>query len=306
MTNILRLGTRGSALALAQSRGIAALLEAHGWSVSLQVIRTTGDTVTELPLARIGVKGLFVTEIEQALLSGAIDVAVHSLKDLPGAMPPALCLAAVPRREDPRDVLVGRTAPTLELLRTGAVVGTSSLRRRAQLLAVRPDIVVIDVRGNLDTRLRKLDVGDYDALCLAAAGLHRLGLAARITAYLEPALLVPAPGQGALAIQTRADDTRARQAVAVLDDPETHAAIRAERAVQAALGGGCSVPLGVLAEMHATGLSVIAVLGSDMGQPLLRVAATGSEAPEILGKQIARALWALGAEGIPGITAPDD
>jgi hydroxymethylbilane synthase len=304
MTATLRLGTRGSALALAQSRMIAAQLESMGWAVQLQVIKTTGDRITEMPLSRIGVKGLFVSELEQALLDGSIDLAVHSMKDLPGEMPPELCLAAVPPREDPRDVLVGRTAPTLAGLRPGALLGTSSLRRRAQLLAARGDLGVADLRGNLDTRLRKLDEGQYDAICLAAAGLHRLGLRDRITAYIDTDAMVPAPGQGALALQTRADDLRVREAVGALNDPATARATHAERTVLAALGGGCSVPLGALAvPLDGDVLTLTAVLAAPEGAPLWRVAVSGDN-PEMLGRDAARALWDAGASGIEGLHAP--
>ena len=295
MTRTIRLGTRGSVLALAQARGVAALLEAQGWSVALEVIRTTGDRttgdrITERAFTvRDGV-GVFVAEIERALLDGQIDLAVHSMKDLPTAIAEGLAIVAIPRREDPRDVLISRTACTWEALPPGAVVGTSSLRRKAQLLAARPDLAVVDIRGNIDTRLRKLDAGAYDAVCLAAAGLHRLGLQKRITQYFDRQMMVPAVGQGALALQTRAEDQRVIAALVPLHHEATARAVHAERAVLAALGGGCGVPLGALAMVDGPRLSMIAVLGSADGSRLVRETLAGEGDAETLGNRVAEAL----------------
>lgn len=308
MTQHLRLGTRGSALALAQSRWVAAQLEGLGFTVALEIIRTTGDRITDLPLARIGTKGLFVSELEQALLDEQIDVAVHSMKDLPGEMAKGLILGAVPRREDPRDVLCGphQTPVTLAELRAGALVGTSSLRRRAQLLAARPDLGVVDLRGNLDTRLRKLDEGQFDAICLAAAGLHRLGWATRISEYIDMAVMLPPAGQGALAIQVREADTALRAALTPLHDTATGEATAAERTVLAALGGGCSLPLGVLATQHDGEMTVTAALCTPDGTTIHRVTISGTTPPETLGRELADRLLARAGRHFPGLPRPGE
>ena len=302
MSKQLKLGTRGSLLALTQSRWVANQLAQHGWDVVLEVIRTTGDRITDRIFSPGDGKGVFVAELEKALQDGSIDLAVHSMKDLPGEMPADLTLAAVPVREDPRDVLVIRTAPTLAALPAGAVVGTSSLRRRAQLLAARPELTVTDLRGNIDTRLRKLDEGQYDAICLAAAGLHRLGQAERITEYQDTTIMVPPVGQGALAIQARAGDERIREALATLHHEPTALAVRAERVVLAELGGGCSIPLGVLAIVSDDHLFMIATLCSTDGRKVIREEMTGKETPETLGIAMARQLLARANE--MGIAIP--
>src|SRR5450755_1221269 len=237
---MLVIASRGSQLALWQARWVAAQLSAAGHPCRIEIVKTTGDKITDVPLAKVGTKGLFTKEIEEALLDGRADLAVHSLKDLPTELPAGLVLAAVPPREDPRDAVVGKKLADLPL---GAKVGTSSLRRAAQLRQLRPDLQVESVRGNLDTRLRKLDEGQYDAILLAAAGLKRLGWGDRIAEILAPEKMCPAVGQGALAIETRAGST----AVAALDHADTHIAVMAERAVLAALGGGCQVPIGAYA-----------------------------------------------------------
>src|ERR1035438_10126239 len=232
---MLVIASRGSQLALWQARWVAAQLSAAGHHCRIETFKTTGDKITDVPLAKVGTKGLFTKEIEEALLDGRADLAVHSLKDLPTELPEGLVLAAVPEREDARDAVVGKR---LNDLADGAKVGTSSLRRAAQLRKLRALLVVESVRDNLDTRLRKLDEGQYDAILLAAAGLKRLGWADRIAEILEPDQMCPAVGQGALAIETRAGATDA----AVLDHAETHLAVTAERALLSALGGGCQVP----------------------------------------------------------------
>jgi hydroxymethylbilane synthase len=299
MTDTIRLGTRGSLLALTQSRWVAAQLEALGKTVVLEVIRTTGDRISERNFSPGDGKGVFVAELEHALLEGKIDIAVHSMKDLPGTMPEGLTLGAVPVREDPRDVLVGREAPTLDALPPGARVGTSSLRRRAQLLAARPDLQVADLRGNIDTRLRKLDDGQYAAICLAAAGLHRLGLGERITQYLDMDRMVPPVGQGALAVQARAGDDTMLTTLAAIHDEDTACAVRAERTVLAAFGGGCSIPLGVLATVEGGGLRLIATLCSPDGTRVIRETLTGIASPEALGGEIsARLQTQATAQGI--------
>ena len=230
---MLVIASRGSQLALWQARWVERQLTAAGWVCRIEIIKTTGDKITDVPLAQVGTKGLFTKEIEEALLDGRADLAVHSLKDLPTELPAGLVLAAVPEREDPRDAVVGRALADLP---GGGRVGTSSLRRAAQLRQIRPDLIVESVRGNLDTRLRKLDEGRYDAILLAAAGLKRLGWGSRIAEILAPEVMCPAVGQGALAIETRVN-VPGFDACAALDHPATHAAVTAERGLLAALGG---------------------------------------------------------------------
>src|ERR1019366_7094493 len=232
---MLVIASRGSQLALWQARWVSSQLTAAGQECRIEIIKTTGDKITDVPLAKVGTKGLFTKEIEEALLDGRADLAVHSLKDLPTELPEGLVLAAVPEREDPRDAVVGKKLADLP---PGAKVGTSSLRRAAQLLKLRPDLQVESIRGNLDTRLRKLDEGQYDAILLAAAGLKRLGWGDRIAEILEPEQMCPAVGQGALAIETRAGFDAGLDVLAMLDHADTHTAVMAERGVLRALGGG--------------------------------------------------------------------
>jgi hydroxymethylbilane synthase len=241
----LRIGSRGSQLALWQSNHIAALLRARGHSVEIEIIKTTGDRLQEVTFAQVGSKGMFTKEIEEALAEGRVDLAVHSLKDLPTELPEPFTLAATPPRVDPRDVLVSVKYHSLHKLPKGAVVGTSSQRRRAQLLAIRPDIQAVEFRGNVDTRLRKLAEGQVDAILLAAAGLDRLEKTEWLRERLEPTHFCPAAGQGSLGIESRKDDSRIMGAIAFLDDPATRFAVTAERAALAALGGGCQVPIGI-------------------------------------------------------------
>jgi hydroxymethylbilane synthase len=270
----LRIASRGSELALWQARAVQAVLLAAspGTPVEISVIKTTGDVILDVPLAKIGDKGLFTKEIDAALLAGEADLAVHSLKDVPTRVPDGLELVAVGRREDPRDVLIlppGREG-TLATLPPGARVGTSSLRRRAQLRAARPDLEVLDLRGNLNTRLAKLDRGDYDAMLLAAAGVLRLGWAERIAEYLEPAEWLPAVGQGALGIVARAGDERVRGLLSAFHDPFTAACTAAERALLASLEGGCQIPIGALAHADEDGLTLHALVADPDGETVLR------------------------------------
>ena len=241
----LRIGSRGSQLALWQANHIAALLRGQGHSVEIEIIKTTGDRLQEVTFAQVGSKGMFTKEIEDALAEGRVDLAVHSLKDLPTELPAPFALAATPPRVDPRDVLVSVKYHSLHALHHGAVVGTSSQRRRAQLLALRPDIQAVEFRGNVDTRLRKLAEGQVDAILLAAAGLDRLEKTEWVRERLEPKDFCPAAGQGSLGIETRKDDANIIAAIAFLDDPATRFAVTAERAALAALGGGCQVPIGI-------------------------------------------------------------
>jgi hydroxymethylbilane synthase len=241
----LRIGSRGSQLALWQANHIAALLRAHGHTVEIEIIKTTGDRLQEVTFAQVGSKGMFTREIEEALAEGRVHLAVHSLKDLPTELPAPFALAATPPRVDPRDVLVSARYLNLARLPRGAVVGTSSQRRRAQLLSLRPDVKAVEFRGNVDTRLRKLAEGQVDAILLAAAGLDRLEKTEWIRERLDPGDFCPAAGQGALGIETRKDDAETIAAVGFLDDSLTRYAITAERAALAALGGGCQVPIGI-------------------------------------------------------------
>jgi hydroxymethylbilane synthase len=293
---VLTIGSRGSQLALWQARWVGQRLEALGHPCRLEVIKTTGDKITDVPLARVGTKGLFTQEIEEALQAGRIDLAVHSLKDLPTQLPDGLFLAAIPEREDARDALL---SCRLSQLPHGAKVGTSSLRRVAQLRALRPDLNIESVRGNLDTRLRKLAEGQYDALVLAAAGLNRLGWADRIAECLPVETMCPAVGQGALAIETRQDGGAAAQACRGLDHVESRTAVVAERAVLAALGGGCQVPIGAHACIEGGELRLLAVVISPDGAKAVRRHSAGllSEAQR-LGEELGRELLAAGAREI--------
>ena len=238
----IRIGTRGSALALAQAHLVARLLSAHGATTDLVVVRTQGDRDQMSSLAAIGGQGIFTSALQDALLAGTIDIAVHSAKDLPSTEHDRLELAAFLSRQDPRDVLVARSSRSLDGLPTGARIGTSSRRRIAELRSQRPDIEIVDIRGNIDTRIRLATEGDLDGVILAAAGLHRMGWQHRISAYLPLDRFVPAPAQAALALEIRRDDSGTRRVVSPLDEPDVREALRAERAVLRALGAGCSTP----------------------------------------------------------------
>jgi hydroxymethylbilane synthase len=283
---VVRLGTRRSALALAQARLVAsALTAATGREVELVEVTTAGDTSTA-SLTQLGGTGVFVSALREALLSGHVDVAVHSLKDLPVDPAPGVALAAVPERADPRDVLVARDGLTLAALPTGASVGTGSPRRRAQLLAARPDLDVADVRGNVDTRLSYVAGGRLDAVVLAAAGLSRLGRLGEATEVLTYDVMLPAPGQGALAVETRAGDQLVG-VVAALDDAATHAAVLAERAVLAVLEAGCSAPVGALAEVSGDELRLRVAVGDGAGGVQRYGEAGLASEPESVGRRLA-------------------
>ncbi|HMD70275.1 MAG TPA: hydroxymethylbilane synthase [Bryobacteraceae bacterium] len=292
---MLVIATRGSQLALWQARHVAARLAALGHECRIEIVKTTGDQITDVPLARIGAKGLFTKEIEEALLDRRADLAVHSLKDLPTELPGHLVLAAVAEREDARDAVVGCRIAELP---HGAGVGTSSLRRSAQLRRLRADLEIQPVRGNLDTRLRKLDDGQYHAILLAAAGLKRLGWGGRIAEILEPDAMCPAVGQGALAIETRSSGA-GLDAARALDHAVTRAAVTAERAVLAALGGGCQVPIGAHAVVDGERLHLLAVVASPAGDALIRLEAQGasSDAAQI-GRGLGERLLSAGARQI--------
>ena len=289
---MLVIASRGSQLALWQARWVAAQLTAAGHPCRIEIIKTTGDKITDVPLAKVGTKGLFTKEIEEALLDGRAHLAVHSLKDLPTELPEGLVLAAVPEREDPRDAVVGKKLADLP---EGARVGTSSLRRAAQLRQLRPGLQVESVRGNLDTRLRKLDEGQYDAILLAAAGLKRLGWGDRIAEILPPEQMCPAVGQGALAIETCAGF----EGVAMLDHADTHTAVMAERAVLGALGGGCQVPIGAYATVSEGRIHVLAIVAAPDGTKVIRAEAEGASAEAAqIGARLAADLLQRGARQI--------
>jgi hydroxymethylbilane synthase len=292
---MLVIGSRGSQLALWQATWVRDRLEASGQACRVEIIRTTGDRIAAVPLVKVGTKGLFTKEIEEALLEGRIDLAVHSLKDLPTGLPAGLRLAATPPREDPRDALVGSR---LAELTSGARVGTSSLRRAAQLRAARPDLAIESVRGNLDTRLRKLDEGQYDALVMAAAGLRRLGWQARIAELLPIELICPAVGQGALAIETRATGPAA-EICAQLEDAGTRAEVEAERAVLRTLGGGCQVPIGAHARASDGELRLLGVVASPDGTRIVRRETSGPAIDAVrLGQELGNQLLAGGGREI--------
>lgn len=299
---VVRIGTRSSALAMAQAHQVAALLAGLGARTELVEYTTIGDRILDRPLSAIGEKGLFTAELEADLRAGRTDCAVHSLKDLPTADPDGLTVVALLEREDPRDAFVARAGSTVRSLAElphGARVGTSSLRRRAQLLALRPDLEVCELRGNVGTRLRKLDEGQVDAALLAAAGLRRLGLADRITALMDPPAWLSAPGQGAIAVQARADDAPMRDLLAQLDHAPTRRAITAERALLATLEGGCQVPIGAAVVERDGALMLHGCIADLGGRQVLRGEQPVGEAdPSAAGVALAHALLANGASAI--------
>lgn len=295
----ITIGTRGSPLALVQAQSVAAPLRALGAAVEIVPVRTEGDRRLEVQLAAIGGKGLFVREIEEMLLAGALDCAVHSLKDLPAEIPAGLCLAAFPEREDPRDVLVTRERSRFEDLRAGARLGTGSPRRRALALALRPDLIVEPVRGNVDTRLSKLEREGWDGVLLAAAGLKRLGLAPSHVQPLDPEVFVPAVGQGVLAVEARTDDAPVRTLLEKLDHISTRACALAERACLARLGASCNSPMAAHAILDGTSLRMTALVASEDGRKVLRASAVGApEEPERLGQHLADSLLDQGAASV--------
>ena len=297
----LILGTRGSKLAVHQSQWVQARLQelAPGLTISLQRIQTSGDKILDVPLAKIGGKGLFVKEIEDALLSKEIDLAVHSMKDVPTALPEGLDILCVPPREDPRDALISRDGCRLDQLKPGARIGTSSLRRQAQLLHHRPDFTIEMLRGNLDTRLRKLREGQFDAIVLAAAGLRRLAWDAEITEYLPVHLSLPAIAQGALGIEARSDDTFVRELLSRFEHRPTRITVTAERALLHRLEGGCQVPIAAHAELDGDRLTVDGLVASVDGRRVIRhqIQGPASEA-QALGTKLAERLLADGGDVI--------
>ncbi len=293
----LRIGSRGSQLALWQANHISGLLRERGHEVELEIIKTTGDKITDVALAKVGTKGMFTKEIEEALAEGRVDLAVHSLKDLPTELPPGFELVAITTRVNPQDVFLSVNYDCIDSLPKGALVGTSSLRRQAQLKAFRPDLDIHPLRGNVDTRVRKLEQGEYDAIILAAAGLTRLGKTEFIREYLSENFMCPAAGQGALGIEIRAGDAETRRHVEFLNDPDSRAATVCERALLNKLGGGCQVPIGAFAEVKEGELHLTAVVARPDGSELLREAEQGSD-PVELGERVGDALLKRGANHI--------
>jgi hydroxymethylbilane synthase len=297
MRDTILIGSRASALALVQAEAVRAALSLRYPERAFRIvhIRTEGDKVQSRSLVEIGGKGVFVKEIEEALSRQEVDLAVHSCKDLPTEQPAGLMLGAFPVRADPRDVLVSKPGCRLAGLPAGARIGTGSLRRAAQLRALRPDLVLADIRGNVDTRLRKLDEGQYDAIVLAAAGLLRLGLEARVSEYFDPQVVLPAPGQGALALEVREDGAEVRALIGALDDPATRQAVGAERAFLRGLGGGCDVPIGAHAWRDGDQLVLRGMLATGEGRDPFyaeaREPAGGSATdPDALGEWLARSV----------------
>lgn len=303
-SDIIRIGTRGSKLALWQANWVKDALETRHRPLTceLVIIKTKGDKILDVPLAKVGGKGLFVKEIEEALLDGRIDLAVHSMKDMPAEIPPGLCISAVPEREQPQDALVTsgrgrRDGEGLGSLPQGARVGTSSLRRSAQLLHLRPDIEICGLRGNLDTRLAKLDTDNLDAIVLAAAGLKRLGYAGRINAILDEAVMLPAVGQGALCIESRAGDPRIQPLMEALDHHTTRTVVLAERAFLHRLEGGCQVPIAGHGHLEGDKLTLTGLVAGLNGGTLIKECLTGpSDDPETLGIRLAERLLERGAK----------
>jgi hydroxymethylbilane synthase len=298
----LRIGSRGSQLALWQANHISALLRERGHEVEIEIINTTGDKITDVPLAMVGTKGgfgkgVFTKEIEEALAAGRVDLAVHSLKDLPTELPKGFEIAAITKREDPRDAFCSRQYAQIEDLPKKARVGTSSLRRQAQLKAIRPDLDIHPLRGNVDTRLRKLEQGEYDAIILASAGLKRLGKTELIKQIIPAEIMCPAAGQGALGIEIREGDAEMRELLAFLDDPAARAATTCERALLKRLGGGCQVPIGALAEIRNGKLHLESIVADPGGSRLLRDSRDGDD-PEKLGNDAGAALLSRGGDAI--------
>jgi hydroxymethylbilane synthase len=297
----LRMGTRGSKLALVQSHEVQQRLQqVHpGLRVPIQVIKTTGDRENEVPFSAIGSKGIFTKELDEALLADRIDCATHSLKDLPSDLPKGLKLVAVTKCLDPRDALISREGIPLSRLSEGSRVGTSSLRRAALLRRARPDLAVLELRGNVDTRLRKLDEGQYDAILLAAAGLKRLGLGERITEFLDPHLFVPAIGQGLLGIVGRSRDQESQRLLSVLDDPASHRLAEAQRRFMAVMEGGCRVPLGCYGEERDGKLHLLGYLGTPDGREEIREEADGEFSQAgVLAETLAQTMLKKGGERI--------
>ena len=293
----LRIGSRGSQLALWQANHVADLLKQRGHQVEIEIIHTTGDKITDVALAKVGTKGMFTKEIEEALAARHIDLAVHSLKDLPTELSRGFEIAAITKREDPHDIFCSQKFSSISALPDGARVGTSSLRRQAQVKALRPDIQVHPLRGNVDTRLRKLESGEYDAIILAAAGVNRLSKTDLVQQVIPVEIMCPAAGQGALAIEIRAGDPAIREAVNFLDDANARATTTCERALLNKLGGGCQVPIGALAQVQGNSLHLNAVVADPDGMKIIRESKDGED-PVRLGEIVGDLLLKHGGDAI--------
>lgn len=301
MTQDIKIGTRGSQLALWQAHWVKTQLETHFPKIDVEIvkIKTTGDRITDRPLSMVGGKGLFVKEIEQQLLDGTIDMAVHSMKDMPGELPKGLCIGAIPPRENPFDVLITRNGTPLSALPEGAVVGTSSLRRASQIKHLRPDVETRSIRGNLDTRLKKLEKETYDAIVLAAAGLIRLGMASHISQYLNADEMLPAVGQGALCIEAREEDEKIAPLLNTLDDRNTRIPVVSERAFLKQLEGSCHIPVAAFGRLEKENLTLTGLVASEDGTEIIKERITGlpDHAAQI-GIDLAKTLLDRGAKEI--------
>src|SRR3954465_15937536 len=293
----LRIGSRGSQLALWQANHISALLRERGHEVEIEIIHTTGDKITDVALAKVGTKGMFTKEIEEALAAGRVDLAVHSLKDLPTELPEGFEIAAITERQDPRDAFCSRHYSKIEDLPNRARVGTSSLRRQAQLKAIRADLDIHPLRGNVDTRLRKLEQGEYDAIILASAGLKRLGKTELVQHLMAAEIMCPAAGQGALGIEIREGDVKNRELLAFLNDANARAATKCERALLNKLGGGCQVPIGAFAERRNGRITLHALVAYPDGTKVLRETREGDH-PVLLGEEVGETLLRRGGDAI--------
>ncbi len=301
MKKPVRIGTRASKLALWQANWIkSALIEANPQqNVELVTIKTKGDKILDVPLAKVGGKGLFVKEIEQALLDGRIDVAVHSMKDMPAEIPDGLCIGAIPPREISADVLISKSGLLFSDLKQGGVIGTSSLRRGAQLRHARPDIVIVPLRGNVETRLKKMETENLDAVVLAAAGVKRLDLEHRITEYLDSDIMLPAVGQGALCVEIRQNDPDIENMIKTLDDSDTHAVVTGERAFLNRLGGSCQVPIAGLGKIDRDSFKLTGLVADLDGSRVLKATLSGSiDSTETVGVRLAEQLLNQGADKI--------
>ncbi len=302
MTNkTTKIGTRGSKLALWQANWVKSALNAGNTSIAVELvpIKTRGDKILDVPLAKVGGKGLFVKEIEDALLNGSIDLAVHSMKDMPSEIPDGLCVGAIPEREIPQDVLISKKGLLLHDLMPGARIGTSSLRRSAQLLHARPDLVILPLRGNLDTRLKKLETENLDAIILAAAGVKRLGLENRITEYLDENVMLPAVGQGALCIEIRQNDPEIEPIIASLNHQETWTVVMGERAFLNRLEGGCQVPIAAHGKLEKNTFTLCGLVAAVDGTTIIKETLSGPEdSSESIGVNLADRLLSMGAKTI--------
>lgn len=301
MKKSIKIGTRGSKLALWQANWVKSAITSinPSLSVDLIIIKTKGDKILDVPLAKVGGKGLFVKEIEEALLGRRIDLAVHSMKDMPAEIPDGLCIGAIPKRENPKDVLISTNGLLFSELKNGSRVGTSSLRRSAQLLHARPDIVILPLRGNLDTRLKKLETENMDAIILAAAGVKRLNFESKITEYFDENVMLPAVGQGALCIEIRENDTEIEPIVTALDHQKTRSAVMGERAFSNRLEGGCQVPIAALGKIEKNIFTMSGLVADVDGKTILKKTLAGHvEQSETIGVKLADSLLSMGAKTI--------